>query len=98
MTKDQSALVHKLATELNLKHESKGNRRRTILYIYKDQLNIPNQRNSQVISFALHNIASTTQPINQNALDIISTGASGNTSPDEGEKRKRGRPPKNAQT
>ena len=68
-----------------------------ILYIYKGQLNMHIQRNSQAISSALNNIATTSQQINQNVLDVIAAGPSV-SEPLETAKRKRGRPPKSAQS
>ena len=35
LTKEQRAIVHKLATELNLQHQTKGNWKKRILYITK---------------------------------------------------------------
>ena len=100
LTREQRAIVHKLATELGLNHETKGNWRRMILYIYKGQLNMHIQRNSQAISSALNNIATTSQQINQNVLDVIAAGPSVSEplDPSKTAKKKRGRPPKSAQT
>ena len=67
-------IVHKLATEFDLKHESIGNWRRMILYIYKDQLTLPIQKNSQVISSSLNSIAESSQLSNQNVADVIAAG------------------------
>jgi hypothetical protein len=47
-----------------------------VLYIYKGQLNMHIQRNSQAISSASNNIATTSQQINQNVLDVIAVGPS----------------------
>jgi hypothetical protein len=71
-----------------------------ILYIYKGQLNMHIQRNSQAISSALNNIATTSQQINQNVLDVIAAGPSVSEplAPLQTERKKSGRPPKSAQT
>ena len=42
LTKEQREIVHQLADELNLKHESKGNWRRRILFVYKTEFINPN--------------------------------------------------------
>ena len=91
-------IVHKLATEFDLKHESIGKWRRMILYIYKDQLTLSIQRNSQVISSSLNSIAESSQLSNQNVADVIAAGPS---VPEplvslQG-KKKRERPPKQTQ-
>ena len=76
LTKDERVIVHKLATEFDLKHESIGNWRRMILFIYKDQLTLSIQRNSQVISSSLNSIAESSQLSNQNVADVIAAGPS----------------------
>ena len=74
LTKEERVIVHKLATEFDLKHESIGNWRRMILYIYKDQLTLPIQKNSQVICSSLNSIAESSQLSNQNVADVIDAG------------------------
>ena len=71
LTKEERVIVHKLATEFDLKHESIGKWRRMILYIYKDQLTLSIQRNSQVICSSLNSIAESSQLSNQNVADVI---------------------------
>ena len=71
LTKEERCIVHKLADEMNLQSQSKGNWKKKILYIYKNQLNLQDQRNSQAISTALQRISSISQPINQNVLDVV---------------------------
>lgn len=76
MTKEQRSIFRTLATEFDLKHESKGKWRPKILYIYKDQLSMYIQRNSQAISSALNYIAAESRQINQKVLEVIDAGPS----------------------
>ena len=93
LTKEQRAILHKLAEELGLKHETKGNWRKKTQFLFKNQLILPSQRNSQAISTALQNIASASQQENQNVLDVVAADV---IAPTQGAK-KRGRPAKNSQ-
>ena len=95
LTKDQRAIIHKLANDLNLNHESKGNWRKMTLYIYKTELIPSSQRSSQVTSRALQEITSSPQQINQNVLDVVSASeaVASSSAPVQVPKR-RGRPPK----
>ena len=95
LTKDQRAIIHKLASDLNLNHESKGNWRKMTLYIYKTELIPSSQRSSQVTSRALQEITSSPQHINQNVLDVVSASeAVASSSAPVQVPKKRGRPPK----
>jgi hypothetical protein len=96
LTKEQREIVHQLADELNLKHESKGNwPRRRILFVYKT-----NPRGSQLVSNALQSRTLLPQLVNQNVMDVVNAPASSRTEniPAETQavRRKRGRPPKNS--
>jgi hypothetical protein len=78
------------------------------LYIYKNQLNLQDQRSLQAISTALQGISSISQPINQNLLlELVVDAAraeqeysyeTGAAALDQGVRRKRGRPPKASST
>ena len=101
LTTKQRAIVHKIATDLNLKHESKGNWRKMTLFIYKNQFNRPSQRGSQATATALQNIAAPSQQINQNVRDVVNadlielnTGLNNAQAISARVPRKRGRPPK----
>ena len=63
-SKDQRAIVHKLADELNLKHLSKGNWRKMILNSYKSSLIDSGLTGRQVISKALQKKACLIQSSN----------------------------------
>jgi hypothetical protein len=99
LSKEQREVVHNLAEELGLHHESKGNWRRKTLYIYKTQLTLPASRRSQAISTALQNQArshqAASQHANQNVMDVVEA-ALADVMPDAvpAQTRKRGRPPK----
>jgi hypothetical protein len=101
LTTKQRAIVHKIATDLNLKHESKGNWRKMTLFIYKNQFNRPSQRGSQATATALQNIAAPSQQINQNVRDVVNADLIElNTELNDAQAisarvpKKRGRPPK----
>jgi len=76
------------------------------LYIYKNQLNLQDQRSLQAISTALQGISSISQPINQNVLDVVDAARAeqeysyetGAAALDQEVRRKRGRPPKASST
>jgi transposase-like protein len=92
LTKDQRKIFHKLASDFQLKSESKGNWKKKTLFIYKNELNNPPQTSRQAISVALQTVATSSQTINQNVLDVVS-----NNEAATGVVRvakKRGRPPK----
>ena len=71
LTKDQRKIVHKLASDFQLKSESKGNWKKKTLFIYKNELNNPPQTSRQAISVALQTVATSSQTINQNFLDVV---------------------------
>ena len=66
-----SLLVHKLTSEFQLKSESKGNRKKKTLFIYKNEMKNPPQTSRQAISVALQTVATKSQTINQNVLDVV---------------------------
>ena len=85
-----------LSEELGLKHESRGNWRSKTLYIYKDTLNIPFHRNSQVTSAALTAKATVPQQNNPNVMAVIASGASQAESASAQPKRRSKKPCSNA--
>ena len=98
LTKRQREILHQLAEELKLNHITKGNYKSKILYIYKSQFNIPNQRKDEIISQQLQVQANVPIPMHQNVLDVVAAAANSNSSsqaPDIATKKKPGRPRKN---
>jgi hypothetical protein len=68
-----------LADELNLKHESKGNWRRRILFVYKTEFINPNPRGFQLVYNALQSRTLLPQLVNQNVMDVVNVPASSRT-------------------
>jgi hypothetical protein len=79
LTKEQREIVHQLADELNLKHESKGNWRRRILFVYKTEFINPNPRGFQLVYNALQSRTLLPQLVNQNVMDVVNAPASSRT-------------------
>ena len=64
------------------------------MYIYKNKLNVPIQRNSQSISKALQNIASTSQDSNQKVIDVVNASPAVGSENAASSTQVRVRPPK----